>query len=118
MHACTSQTVPNISLENVKKNAGILDIPFIPYAESMGFGHEYDVELKKARTQEERYLLLGKLVDENLTGTRICQRTVSQLAEHCTQQDEFETLKRTVAFSEQFLEYVKNKEVKFVNLIR
>lgn len=90
--------VPNVSLANTYHNADILGCNRIAYAESLGFKHEYDVALSDAHTQDARYLLLKKLVDENLIDTKVFENTVRAIAKHCESLREVISLRFAIGF--------------------
>ena len=106
-------TLPNITLANVYYNADMLGLHHVTYAESLGFAHEFDVKLKDAKTQKERYLLLKELVSKKLTDTEICKKTIVAIADNCDSLSEIITLRYSVAFSEKFLNLVRIKQKQF-----
>lgn len=109
-----TKIVPNTTPANVYHNADILGYGRIDYAESLGFTHEYDVQLSDATMQEVRYLLLKKLVEKKLTGNKIFKKTVVALAENSQSLSELKTLGFAVGFVDDYVAFIRIKEQKFL----
>ena len=99
-----------LTLANVQFNASLLGLShraFILHAEKLGFAHDYDTELRDARTQDARYLLLKKLYDNNLVDTRVYTHTVQHLVWQCANETERRSLANSVSFCASSKSYVE-----------
>lgn len=99
-------TIAVLTLEDVRHNAEVLGRSYIHDAELLKFTHEYDIQLSDTHTQTARYILLEKLVDENLTDTKVFVNTVRTIMQNCESLGELFVLRSVIRFYKEMTQLI------------